>query len=332
MLWLNSHNVRDLRTPFGGVKESGLGREGGQHSLDFYTEISIVHVALRRHPRPAIRSARAMIDRDTPNIVRAAYVELISHRPRRAAVVLGRHARLRRRPPRTTTRSTSAGTRRPTHHSLVLRMGESPAGGVHRVPRVGAGRPRRAPRRGTASAAATSSAARPARRAASARPCGSRIRSGSRVEFFHATDAHRAAAPALRPAPRRRHRPHRPLQHLRRRRRAPPTTTTSRSASAARRRSRTRRPHVRGVDAPQAERPRRRLHRSEPARGCTTSASSRPSSTTSRALCDTFGAHRRAAPHRARARPPRRVERLLRVPPRPRRPPDRDLHERLLHR
>ena len=46
MLWLNSHNVRDLRTPFGGVKESGLGREGGVHSLDFYTESSIVHVAL----------------------------------------------------------------------------------------------------------------------------------------------------------------------------------------------------------------------------------------------------------------------------------------------
>jgi 5-carboxymethyl-2-hydroxymuconic-semialdehyde dehydrogenase len=46
MLWLNSHNVRDLRTPFGGVKQSGLGREGGQHSLDFYTDITIVHVAL----------------------------------------------------------------------------------------------------------------------------------------------------------------------------------------------------------------------------------------------------------------------------------------------
>jgi 5-carboxymethyl-2-hydroxymuconic-semialdehyde dehydrogenase len=46
MLWLNSHNVRDLRTPFGGVKASGLGREGGQHSVDFYTEHSIVHVAL----------------------------------------------------------------------------------------------------------------------------------------------------------------------------------------------------------------------------------------------------------------------------------------------
>jgi 5-carboxymethyl-2-hydroxymuconic-semialdehyde dehydrogenase len=46
MAWLNSHNVRDLRTPFGGVKASGLGREGGQHSLDFYTDSRIVHVAL----------------------------------------------------------------------------------------------------------------------------------------------------------------------------------------------------------------------------------------------------------------------------------------------
>jgi 5-carboxymethyl-2-hydroxymuconic-semialdehyde dehydrogenase len=46
MLWLNSHNVRDLRTPFGGVKESGLGREGGEHSLDFFTDTTIVHVAL----------------------------------------------------------------------------------------------------------------------------------------------------------------------------------------------------------------------------------------------------------------------------------------------
>ncbi len=46
MTWVNSHNVRDLRTPFGGVKASGLGREGGGHSLDFYTETRIVHVAL----------------------------------------------------------------------------------------------------------------------------------------------------------------------------------------------------------------------------------------------------------------------------------------------
>ena len=46
MTWINSHNVRDLRTPFGGVKASGLGREGGQHSIDFYTESRIVHIAL----------------------------------------------------------------------------------------------------------------------------------------------------------------------------------------------------------------------------------------------------------------------------------------------
>jgi 5-carboxymethyl-2-hydroxymuconic-semialdehyde dehydrogenase len=52
MLWLNSHNVRDLRTPFGGVKASGLGREGGHHSLDFYTDSRIVHVALEDAPVP----------------------------------------------------------------------------------------------------------------------------------------------------------------------------------------------------------------------------------------------------------------------------------------
>ncbi|MEU6375444.1 5-carboxymethyl-2-hydroxymuconate semialdehyde dehydrogenase [Streptomyces sp. NPDC046909] len=46
MIWLNSHNIRDLRTPFGGVKASGVGREGGAHSIDFYTESKIIHVAL----------------------------------------------------------------------------------------------------------------------------------------------------------------------------------------------------------------------------------------------------------------------------------------------
>ena len=44
MVWLNSHNVRDLRTPFGGVKASGLGHEGGYRSLDFYTEQQAVHI------------------------------------------------------------------------------------------------------------------------------------------------------------------------------------------------------------------------------------------------------------------------------------------------
>jgi 5-carboxymethyl-2-hydroxymuconic-semialdehyde dehydrogenase len=46
MVWLNSHNVRDLRTPFGGVKASGLGHEGGHRSIEFYTEEQAVHITL----------------------------------------------------------------------------------------------------------------------------------------------------------------------------------------------------------------------------------------------------------------------------------------------
>ena len=46
MVWLNSHNARDLRTPFGGVKASGLGHEGGFRSLDFYTDQQAVHITL----------------------------------------------------------------------------------------------------------------------------------------------------------------------------------------------------------------------------------------------------------------------------------------------
>jgi 5-carboxymethyl-2-hydroxymuconic-semialdehyde dehydrogenase len=46
MCWINSHNVRDLRTPFGGVKQSGIGREGGDYAFDFYCETEVVHVAL----------------------------------------------------------------------------------------------------------------------------------------------------------------------------------------------------------------------------------------------------------------------------------------------
>jgi len=38
MIWVNCWLYRDLRVPFGGVKESGTGREGGRDSLDFWTE------------------------------------------------------------------------------------------------------------------------------------------------------------------------------------------------------------------------------------------------------------------------------------------------------
>ena len=44
--WINSWFLRDLRTPFGGSKQSGIGREGGNYSLEFYTEISNVCIKL----------------------------------------------------------------------------------------------------------------------------------------------------------------------------------------------------------------------------------------------------------------------------------------------
>lgn len=46
MVWINSHNVRDLRIPFGGAKASGIGREGGHYSFEFYTEKQAIHLAL----------------------------------------------------------------------------------------------------------------------------------------------------------------------------------------------------------------------------------------------------------------------------------------------
>jgi len=42
IVWVNTWLHRDLRTPFGGVKNSGVGREGGQWSLDFFSEMTNV--------------------------------------------------------------------------------------------------------------------------------------------------------------------------------------------------------------------------------------------------------------------------------------------------
>ena len=38
IVWINCWLYRDLRTPFGGVKQSGVGREGGMEALRFFTE------------------------------------------------------------------------------------------------------------------------------------------------------------------------------------------------------------------------------------------------------------------------------------------------------
>jgi 5-carboxymethyl-2-hydroxymuconic-semialdehyde dehydrogenase len=52
MVWVNSENVRHLPTPFGGVKASGIGRDGGDYSFDFYMETKNICVALDAHDIP----------------------------------------------------------------------------------------------------------------------------------------------------------------------------------------------------------------------------------------------------------------------------------------
>lgn len=46
IVWVNSWFLRDLRTAFGGSKNSGIGREGGVHSLEFYTELKNICIQL----------------------------------------------------------------------------------------------------------------------------------------------------------------------------------------------------------------------------------------------------------------------------------------------
>lgn len=49
MIWVNSENVRHLPTPFGGVKASGIGRDGGDWSFEFYMETKNTAFALGNH-------------------------------------------------------------------------------------------------------------------------------------------------------------------------------------------------------------------------------------------------------------------------------------------
>ena len=54
MVWVNSENVRHLPTPFGGMKSSGIGRDGGDYSFDFYMETKNIAVALGTHKVPRL--------------------------------------------------------------------------------------------------------------------------------------------------------------------------------------------------------------------------------------------------------------------------------------
>ncbi len=54
MIWVNSENVRHLPTPFGGVKASGIGRDGGDWSFDFYMETKNIAFATTAHKVPKL--------------------------------------------------------------------------------------------------------------------------------------------------------------------------------------------------------------------------------------------------------------------------------------
>jgi 5-carboxymethyl-2-hydroxymuconic-semialdehyde dehydrogenase len=54
MVWVNSENNRHLPSPFGGVKSSGIGRDGGDYSFDFYMETKNICLAQGTHRVPKL--------------------------------------------------------------------------------------------------------------------------------------------------------------------------------------------------------------------------------------------------------------------------------------
>jgi len=54
MVWVNSENNRHLPSPFGGMKNSGIGRDGGDYSFEFYMETKNVCIAMGSHRIPTL--------------------------------------------------------------------------------------------------------------------------------------------------------------------------------------------------------------------------------------------------------------------------------------
>ena len=54
MIWINSENNRHLPSPFGGMKASGIGRDGGDYSFDFYMETKNICSAFGSHKIPRL--------------------------------------------------------------------------------------------------------------------------------------------------------------------------------------------------------------------------------------------------------------------------------------
>jgi 5-carboxymethyl-2-hydroxymuconic-semialdehyde dehydrogenase len=59
MIWVNSENNRNLPSPFGGMKDSGVGRDGGDYSFDFYMETKNVCIAHGTHVIPTLGGRRS---------------------------------------------------------------------------------------------------------------------------------------------------------------------------------------------------------------------------------------------------------------------------------
>lgn len=58
MLWINSENNRNLPSPFGGTKMSGIGRDGGDYSFEFYMETKNVCIAHGTHQVPVLGAVK----------------------------------------------------------------------------------------------------------------------------------------------------------------------------------------------------------------------------------------------------------------------------------
>jgi 5-carboxymethyl-2-hydroxymuconic-semialdehyde dehydrogenase len=54
VVWVNTPMVRELRAPFGGLKDSGMGREGGTASMQFYTAEKSTTLPLGPVPMPRL--------------------------------------------------------------------------------------------------------------------------------------------------------------------------------------------------------------------------------------------------------------------------------------
>ncbi len=54
MIWVNSENNRHLPAPFGGMKSSGIGRDGGDYSFEFYMETKNICIAMDEHKVPQL--------------------------------------------------------------------------------------------------------------------------------------------------------------------------------------------------------------------------------------------------------------------------------------